>query len=448
MTERKKESLASRAHRVLREKADGLPLSVAILGAGANTQDRIMEPLTAFRDAENVRVTLGDINPEQFKQDNLQQFKRTGNVDLVKIDGDSEDQVEHFFQHHHVAVIETLHHQHPQHIMAAVRAGVPLVISEKPVADSLDACNESGVVDAVKHAKNSVVGVFSHYLGFELFTTLRVLLSCAEKPLGNLQRVDVVLSEGKGIEPSEAQAHEGGVEGLVHHAIALIGSIRGGVDDLKKQISAKYRHITAPEEVKGPTWVAALYEDDNGHVAATLRVGKYFDEMEMDAVKALRVNGSQGRAVWHRERNLLCLNSDRVRSLSRCHPDDRAYRQLVKAIVRTWEDPDARLPLMELEEAIKVLKLVEESMAVELAVNSENDSCEVLEDVPRGFGDGLGFPSTETIESFVEECLLETVWSQVSAQELGEAFGDLEPRQRKTMIESALAQLLQRNEKI
>jgi predicted dehydrogenase len=274
-----------------------------------------------------------------------------------------------------VVIIETPCDLHPTHIRLALESGAPLVICEKCVGIGVSRVADE-LMPAVRAARpQQEVFIVDHYLWLDLVMTLH---ANAARWLGDVKRMEVTLFEGQGVPPHQERSHADGMTNFFHHVIAL-ASLFLDLTDLAPVQAAWAKH---PDAKVPDTYRAARFKSQRtGEVVLTGAVGKYMAAPR----KLIRVEGARGVAVLDREENNLMVVGEGGLSVDGRRDPDSGYGELVNALANgeilrpdfrddrcaqsdraaaRQDRGNAPLPLLTVEQALRVLRLVERAHAI------------------------------------------------------------------------------------
>ncbi len=249
-------------------------------------------------------------------------------------------------------IIEAPAVTHPSLIRAALNAGTPLVICEKPIALTMTEGEE--VVRLCRAAEpRQMVRVLDHYLGLGLTQRLLGVVRSGELGSSGALSLELTLHEDKAISEHEIAEHRPGMGAFLHHGIAFMCAVFPEAELIPVDAQVA-RHPAAPKEV-ADTYRAAVFEDGTTHQElARVSAGKYFAV----ARRQFGVRGPLGSAVLDRVAEQLRVKfRDAVEVAIGGAARDLGYRSTLAALA------ERRIPewLLTPQASLRVLNLVEEA---------------------------------------------------------------------------------------
>jgi predicted dehydrogenase len=246
-------------------------------------------------------------------------------------------------------LIETPDDCHRQHIKVALRAGARRIFCEKPLADTSERAAE--LVSLVAAARGQEVFVIDHHT---LLEPVLCLLANRSRWLGEVTYLRVQMFEARGVPPHQEWSPALGMANFFHHPVALAGLFFDS-DDLELVAAQWARH---PDARVPDTYRAARFRSKRtGKVVFDGAVGKYLPP----GSRRICVEGTHGQACLDRDREELRISRPGQPDHTVVHvAGDNGYGELARALA------GGPLPatLLSVEQALAVLRLVEQAQAV------------------------------------------------------------------------------------
>ncbi len=236
------------------------------------------------------------------------------------------------------AVIETPCSEHPPQLELAVAAGIPLVVTDKMLAEDVPAAEAA----AARLDRRPGVFLYDHYLHFQA-----LMLVLAAGWLGRIRGIRAELFETGAIGREQERSHRTGVANFLHHAAAL--PVVCGMPPLAPTRAAFARH---PAATVPDTFRSLRAADASGRFTLSAAVGKYMPA----ARKMIRLAGDRGRAVIDRTRNRLRVTTSAGQTfVVRLTNPDSGYGPLARAVAAGRMPPHALTPA----QAVEVMRLMD-----------------------------------------------------------------------------------------